>query len=95
MSALLRVLKSKHNGDFYCLNCFRAYTAKIKLERHKKVCENHNYCCVEMPNEDNQISKHSHGEKSMEAPFIIYADLESLLKKMSKCYDSLEKSINN
>ena len=28
----------------------------------------------------------------MKAPFIIYADLESLLEKMTTCYDSLEKS---
>ena len=35
-----------------------------------------------MPNEDNKILKYNHGEKSMRAPFIIYADLESLLEKM-------------
>ena len=45
-----------------------------------------------MPNEDNKILKHNHGEKSMKAPFIIYADLEPLLGKMNTCYDSLEKS---
>ena len=28
----------------------------------------------------------------MKAPFIIYADLESLFEKTSTCYDSLEKS---
>ena len=28
----------------------------------------------------------------MRAPFIIYADLESLLEKMNNCYDSPEKS---
>ena len=45
-----------------------------------------------MPNEDNKILKHNHVEKSMKAHFIIYADLESLLKKMSTCYDSPKKS---
>ena len=45
-----------------------------------------------MPNEDNKILKYNHGEKSMKAPFIIHADLESLLEKISTCYDSLEKS---
>ena len=92
MSALLRGIASKHNGDFYCLNCFHAYTARNKLERHKNVCENRDYCYVEMLNEDNKILKYIQGEKSMKAPCIIYADLESLLEKMSTCYDSLEKS---
>ena len=36
---------------------------------------------VEMPKEDNNILKHNQGENSMKVPFIIYADLESLLKK--------------
>ena len=31
---------------------------------------------VEMPNDNNKILKYNHGEKSMRAPFIIYADLE-------------------
>ena len=45
-----------------------------------------------MPNEDNKILKYNHGEKFMRAPFIIFADLESLLEKMNTCYDSPEKS---
>ena len=35
-------------------------------------------------------------EKSlMKAPFIIYADLESLLEKMSTCHNNPVKIINN
>ena len=92
LSALLRGVTGNNYGDFYCLNCFRAYTTENKLESHKKACENHDYCCIEMPNEDNKILKYNHGEKSMKAPFIIYDDLESLLEKMDTCYDSSEKS---
>ena len=45
-----------------------------------------------MLNEDNKILKYNHGETSMKAPFIIYADLESLLEKANICYDNPEKS---
>ena len=76
LSALFRGITSKHDGDFYCLNYFRSYTTENKLKKHKNVCENHDYCYVEMPEEDNKILKHNHGKKSMEVPFIIYADLE-------------------
>ena len=92
LHALLKGITSKHKGDFYCLNCFYAYTTINKLEGHKKVCENHDYYCIEMPNKDNKILKYNFGEKPMKAPFIICADLESLLEKMSTCYDSPEKS---
>ena len=95
LSALFRVITGNNHGDFYFLNCFRAYTTENKFESHKKVCENHAYCFVEMPNEDNKILKYSHGEKSMKTPFIIYADLESLLEKMNICYDNPEKSSTN
>ena len=57
LSAYFNGIISNHYGDFYCLNCFRAYTTKNKYESHKKVYENHEYCCVEMPNEDNKILK--------------------------------------
>ena len=92
LSALFKGITSKHKGDFYCLNCFPAYTTRNKLERPKNACENHDYCCVEMPNEDNKILKYNHGEKSMRVPFITYANLEFLLDKVSVCYDSPEKS---
>ena len=45
-----------------------------------------------MPEEDNKILKYNHGEKSMRVPFIIYADLESLLEKMNTCHNNPEKS---
>ena len=92
LSGLLRGITSSHNGDFYCLNCFRVYTTKNKLKAHKKICENHDYCHVEMPNEDNKIIKYNQGEKSIKFPFIIYADLECLLEKVSTCNNNLEES---
>ena len=45
-----------------------------------------------MPNEDNKIIKYNQGQKSIRSPFIIYADLECLLKKISTCYNNFEES---
>ena len=64
---------------------------KNRLEIHKKVCENHDCCCVEMPEEDNKILKYNHGEKSMRAPFI-YFDFECLPEKINTCHNDTEKS---
>ena len=76
----------------YCLNCFRLYRTRNKLEAHKKICENHNYCNVEMPTTDNNIIKYNAGEKSIKLPFVIYADLECLLEKMSTCQNNPNES---
>ena len=77
LSRLLRGISSNHDGDYYCLNCFHSYRTENKLNAHKKICENHDYCNIEMP---SPIIKYNSGEKSLELPFIIYADLECLLK---------------
>ena len=63
-----------------------------KLEKKYNACKNHDYCYVEMPKEDNKILKYNHGQNSMKVPFIIYADLVSLLEKMSTCHNNPEKS---
>ena len=45
-----------------------------------------------MSNKYNKIIKYNQGEKSIKSPFIIYADLECLLEKISTCYNNLEDS---
>ena len=93
MSALFRGITSKHDADFYCLNCFHSFRSENKLKNHKNVCENHAYCYEEMPKEDKKILKYNHGEKSMKVQFIIYADLESFLQKMNTCHNNPKKSL--
>ena len=92
LAGLLKGITSNHKEDFYCLNCFRAYSTKNKLEEHQKICENNKYCHVEMPTKDNNIIKYSQGEKSIKLLFIIYADLECLPEKMSTCQNNLNES---
>ena len=91
LSALLKGVTSKHNGDHYCLNCFHSYRTSEALKKHMKVCEDKDYCYVEMPEKDTFIKYHP-DVKSTRAPFVIYADLESLLKKMDTCTDDPDKS---
>ena len=58
LSRLLRGISSNHNNDYYCLNCFHSYSTENKLNAHKKVCENHKYCNIEMPTDKNNIIKY-------------------------------------
>ena len=93
LPSLLRgVISSNHNGDFYCLNCLHSYRTENKLKKDEKVCNDYDYCYVEMLDEFNKILKYNHGEKSLKVPTIIYADLECLLEKMHSCQNNREKS---
>ena len=47
---------------------------------------------IMMPDEDNKILKYTPGEKSLKVLFIIYADLECLLKKINTCQNNPDKS---
>ena len=91
LSALPKGIRSKHNGDSYCMNCFHSYRTKEALEKHMKVCEDKDYCYIEMPEKDTFIKYHS-GFKSMRNPDVIYADIESLLKKVDTCTNDPNKS---
>ena len=57
----------------------------MNLEKHQRVCNNHYYCHKDMPKEGKNILKHSPGNTSVKAPFIIHAELESLPKKEQSC----------
>ena len=81
LSALRKGITSNHVRYFYCLNCFHLYTMKNKLKNKKNMCNNNDYSYIEIPIKDNRILKYNHTEKSMKVPFVIYADLESLLEK--------------
>ena len=81
ISRLLRGITSNHNGDFYCLICFHSCTTENKLRKHERICEDHDFCYVKMPDEDNNILEYVPGKKSLRVPLTIYADLKYLLKK--------------
>ena len=91
LSELLRGITGNNHGDFYCFNCLHSHTTKNRLKKHQKICENHEHCKLEMT-KIGSVLKYIFGEKSIMTPFIIYADLESILEKMSGCENDPAKS---
>ena len=65
---------------------------KSKLKKHEKICKNHDFCHLKMPDVDNNILESKPGKKSLKHPFIIYADLGCLLLKMKTCNNNPNKS---
>ena len=56
-----------------------------------KVCEDKDYCYIEMPKKGETLECHP-SVKSMKAPYIIVANIESLLRKMDTCANDPSKS---
>ena len=67
------------------MNYLHFFKTKNKLGLHKKVCKNKDLGNVVMPCEDTKILQFKQNQKPEKTPFIIYADLISLIKKMDGC----------
>ena len=50
LSALLRKIISKHDGNFYCLNCLNFFATEKKRKSHIKICGNNDFCNIEILN---------------------------------------------
>ena len=48
-SRLLNGISSNHNGDFYCLHCLHSFRTYNILKKQEKLCENNDFCKVDMP----------------------------------------------
>ena len=55
-----------------------SFLQKKKLELHKKVCENKDFCNLVMP-KDAKVLDFNQNQKSDKAGIIIYADLEYVI----------------
>ena len=92
LSTLFRGIKSNNNGDIYCFGCLHSFRTDNTLKKHERLCNNHNYCHIEIPNNDNNTLKYHHGERSLKVPWVIYTDFECLLTKQQLCPNNPKES---
>ena len=64
ISGLLRGITSRHDGDFYCLNCFHSYAMENRLYKHEKISYDHKFCFLKMSDADNNVLKSKPGTKN-------------------------------
>ena len=55
LPALLRGVTSKHDSDFYCLNCLYSFRTENKLKSHNKVFKNNDFFNIVVPSNDTKI----------------------------------------
>ena len=70
---------------FYCLNCLHSFRTESKLKSHEKVRKNKDFCGIVIPSEKNSIFEFNQYMKLDKIPYIIYANIESLIKKIDGC----------
>ena len=84
-SKLISSQHSKNKGKtFTCWNCLNFFRDKDKFLYHRDQCQNHNPQTLTMPKAGTfvEFKNYQHTKKY---PFAIYADIESLTKKIEYC----------
>ena len=83
----------KNNGDFYCLNCLHSFRIENKLKSYEKVRKSKIFCEIVLPSQKNKILEFNQCMKSDKMLYIIYTDIESLIKKNDEYANNSEKSL--
>ena len=85
--------KAINNKTFYCMRCLTRFTRAHMLVEHEKYCNgvNGRPTKIDMPEEGENILAFQNHQKQMKAPYVIYADFESLVKKIQGCERDPEK----
>ena len=83
--SLSRLLSSKNSNtkrkQHFCMNCFQGFTQESSRDQHQVYCEDNESVRVEMPKQGSTI-EFKDGQNQFRVPFIMCADLESILEPM-------------
>ena len=92
MSALIASQINNHKGTRnICLNCFNSFKCIQSLDKHQEYCYN-NECVKTIMPEPGTYLRFKNFVHSEKVPFIVYADMESLIKNMDNCDPDPNKS---
>ena len=91
LPALLKGMMPKNYSDFYCLNCLHSFATKNKMESHEKVCIIKNFCRIALQTQKKCILEFDQYMKSGKMSYILYADIESLVKEIGNSKNNPEK----
>ena len=81
LSRLLKSSNTKHKcKQHFCMNCLQGFTQESSRDQHQVYCEDNESVRVEMPKQGSTVV-FKDGQNQFRVPFIMYADLESILNR--------------
>ena len=87
VSALLYDQSKHRDTKHYCMLCLTGFSREDLLENHKKYCNglNGRPTRIDMPKEKEKMVAFQNHYKQMKVPYVIYADFEVLVEKITLC----------
>lgn len=87
MSRLLSSQISRNfSRKYFCDRCLNYFRDRSKLNAHTAKCVEQNEYRIEMPTEGNHIIRFKKHENQLKVPFIVYADIETMLEVPSSSF---------
>ncbi|XP_044019500.1 uncharacterized protein LOC122859882 [Aphidius gifuensis] len=95
LSRLISAQVSAYNGKkFICDRCLSYFHSQKSIDSHNPACREKNQYAMVMPTEKNNILKFTNYKYQLRVPYVVYADLESILEKVTdNSNNSLKKTI--
>jgi hypothetical protein len=83
LSRLIHDQNKDNNRKHFCERCLHGYSREDLLEQHKPECKGNGERAIriQMPTKEKSILKFENWHRQMKAPYIIYADFESIINK--------------
>ena len=87
LSALLFDQSKNCNSKHFCERCLHGYSRRDLLERHKPECKGlmKSPTRTDMPKQGENKMSFANYHKQMNAPYVVYADFECLVRKIATC----------
>ncbi|XP_018346999.1 PREDICTED: uncharacterized protein LOC108751371 [Trachymyrmex septentrionalis] len=74
-------LSKKKNKKYFCDRCLHYFSTNEKLQSHTMDCQKINDCAIRLPSEDEKWLEFGNFCNKERVPFVVYADLECILRK--------------
>ena len=95
---LSRLLYNQQNSEgnryHYCVRCLQGFTTERILQKHHTLCRgaSSRSTRIKMPEKGKNTLQFQNYQRQMKAPFVIYADRESIIEKYDTCILPTERS---
>ena len=98
IKSLSRLLKSSNTKykckQHFCMNCLQGFMQESSRDQHQVYCKGNESARVEMPKQGSTV-EFKDGQNQFKAPFIMYADFESILEPMDHGFSDPTKPYTN
>ena len=78
----------------YCVRCLQGFSSQTVFQKHTTLCRGSSSrpTRIDMPEKGKSTLKFQNHQRQMKAPYVIYADFESIIEKYGTCIPPTDRS---